>query len=149
MRTLVTLLSTFLLVGAYAGSASASNLFKSGVAGIAVAGQPVAGIAGGAPWDAEGEAKVNFRKRGGQSTLKVEVVGLVLVTPAVPADPVTTRREGSWPPPTILPPLRGGFPIPPRTCPERHSTARVAVPASPAPSPRSRRSRHCWQQLLT
>ncbi len=87
-RVAVTLLVGLFLVGVDAGSASARNLFKSDVAGIAVAGQTIAGIPGGAPWDAEGEAKVNFQKRSGVASLRAEVEGLVLVTPIIPADPV-------------------------------------------------------------
>ncbi len=85
MRTLLTLLSAFLLVGAFAGSASAQpDLFKTGVEGIQVAGQLIAGISGGAPWDvAEGSAKI---KPNGD--IKVEIEGLVLTTPIIPADPV-------------------------------------------------------------
>ncbi len=87
-RVAVTLLVGLFLAGVGAGNASARNLFKSEVAGIAVGGQTIAGIGGGAPWDAEGEAKVNFQKRSGLATLKVEVEGLVLVAPPIPADPV-------------------------------------------------------------
>ena len=83
MRIVVTLLSAFLLIGASAGIASASDLFKSGVEGIQVAGQMIAGISGGAPWDvADGAAKI---KPNGD--IKVEVAGLVLTTPIIPADP--------------------------------------------------------------
>jgi len=80
----VTLLGGILLVGISAGSASAEDLFKSRVEGIQVTGQLIAGIAGGAPWDvAEGRAKI--RPNG---DIKVELEGLVLTTPILPADPV-------------------------------------------------------------
>ncbi len=79
----VTLLGAIFLVGVSAGSASAQTLFESGVEGIQVAGQMIAGISGGAPWDvAEGEAKI--RPNG---NIKVTVAGLVLQTPIL-ADPV-------------------------------------------------------------
>ncbi len=84
MRTVVTLLSAFLLIGASAGIASASDLFKSGVEGIQVAGQMIAGISGGAPWDvADGVAKIKS-----DGDIKVEIEGLVLTTPIIAADPV-------------------------------------------------------------
>ncbi len=84
MRTVVTLLSAFLLIGASAGIASASDLFKSGVEGIQVAGQMIAGISGGAPWDvADGVAKIKP-----DGDIKVEIEGLVLTTPIIAADPV-------------------------------------------------------------
>ena len=85
MRTVVTLLGSFLLIGASAGSASAQPpVFNSGVEGIQVAGQLIAGISGGAPWDAaEGKAKIRAN-----GDIDVEVEGLVLTTPIIPADPV-------------------------------------------------------------
>ena len=85
MRILLTLLSAFLLVGVSAGSASAQpDLFKTEVVGIQVAGQLIAGISGGAPWDvAAGEAKI---KPNGD--VKVVVEGLVLQTPIIASDPV-------------------------------------------------------------
>ena len=84
MRTVVTLLSAFLLIGASAGIASASDLFESGVEGIQVAGQMIAGISGGAPWDvADGVAKIKP-----DGDIKVEIEGLVLTTPIIAADPV-------------------------------------------------------------
>ncbi len=84
MRTVVTLVSAFLLVGASAGTASAQTIFETGVEGNQVAGQMIAGISGGAPWDvAEGEAKIRAN-----GDIKVEVEGLVLTTPIIPADPV-------------------------------------------------------------
>ncbi len=85
MRTVVTLLSAFLLIGASAGIASAQpDLFKSGVEGIQVAGQMIAGISGGAPWDvADGAAKIRP-----DGDIKVELEGLVLTTPIIAADPV-------------------------------------------------------------
>ena len=80
----VTLLGTLLLAGVPAGSVSADTLFESGVAGIQVATQTIAGIAGGAPWDvAEGEARIESN-----GDLTVEVAELVLTTPIIPADPV-------------------------------------------------------------
>jgi hypothetical protein len=84
MRILFTLLSAFLLVGVSAGSASAQpDLFKTEVVGIQVAGQLIAGISGGAPWDvAAGEAKIKH------GDVKVVVEGLVLQTPIIASDPV-------------------------------------------------------------
>ncbi len=80
----VTLLGTLPLVGVPAGSASAQTLFESGVEGIQVATQTIAGISGGAPWDvAAGEATIRAN-----GDIKVEVEGLVLATPIIPADPV-------------------------------------------------------------
>ena len=77
-------LSALLLAGVLAGSASAQTLFESGVEGTQVATQTIAGIAGGAPWDvAAGEAKIRAN-----GDIKVEVAGLVLTTPIIPADPV-------------------------------------------------------------
>ena len=82
-RTLFTLLGAIFLVGVSAGSASA-QIFSSGVEGNQVAGQLIAGISGGAPWDvAEGEAKIQAN-----GDMEVEVEGLVLTTPIIPADPV-------------------------------------------------------------
>ncbi len=85
MRNLLTLLSAFLLVGASAGSASAQpDLFKTGVEGIQVAGQLIAGISGGAPWDvADGAAKIKP-----EGDIKVELEGLVLTAPIIASDPV-------------------------------------------------------------
>ena len=80
----VTLLGALLLVGVPAGSASAQTIFESGVEGIQVATQTIAGISGGAPWDVTaGEARIE-----GDGWLSVEVAGLVLTTPIIPADPV-------------------------------------------------------------
>ncbi len=80
----VTLLGMLLLVGVPAGSASAGALFESEVVGNQVATQTIAGISGGAPWDvATGEARIDSN-----GDLKVEVAGLVLATPIIPADPV-------------------------------------------------------------
>jgi len=80
----VTLLGTLLLAGVPAGSASAQTLFESGVEGIQVATQTIAGISGGAPWDvAAGEAQIRAN-----GDIKVDVEGLVLTTPIIPADPV-------------------------------------------------------------
>ncbi len=81
----VTLLGTLLLVGVPAGSASAQpDLFKTEVVGTQVAGQLIAGISGGAPWDvAAGEADIKSN-----GDLSVEVAGLVLATPIILADPV-------------------------------------------------------------
>ncbi len=80
----VTLLGAFLLIGASGGSASAQPLYESGVEGIQVAGQLIAGISGGAPWDVStGEATIRAN-----GDIDVEVAGLVLTTPIIPADPV-------------------------------------------------------------
>jgi hypothetical protein len=80
----VTLLGAFVLVGVSAGSASAQTLYESGVEGIQVGGQTIAGIGGGAPWDvAAGEARIES-----DGSFIVEVEGLVLTTPVIPADPV-------------------------------------------------------------
>ncbi len=80
----VTLVGALLLVGVPAGSASAQTIFETGVEGTQVAGQTIAGIGGGAPWDvAAGEARIESNGH-----LKVEVSGLVLTTPILPADPV-------------------------------------------------------------
>jgi hypothetical protein len=89
-RVAVALLAGLFLAGVGAGSASARDLLKTGVAGIQVGGQTIAGIGGGAPWDvAGGEVEVDFQKRNPAVLgLKVEVEGLVLVTPIIPADPV-------------------------------------------------------------
>ena len=83
-RTVVTLLGTLLLVGVSAGSASADPIFESGVEGIQVGGQTIGGVPGGLPWDvATGEAKIEAN-----GDIKVEITGLVLVAPPIPADPV-------------------------------------------------------------
>ncbi len=83
MRTVVTLVSAFLLVGVSAGSTSAQTIFETGVEGNQVAGQMIAGISGGAPWDvAMGEATILD-----DGDITVEVDGLVLQTPIL-ADPV-------------------------------------------------------------
>lgn len=80
----VTLLGALLLAGVPAGSASAQTIFESGVVGIQVAGQLIAGISGGAPWDvAAGEARIESN-----GDLTVEVAGLVLQTPIIASDPV-------------------------------------------------------------
>ncbi len=82
--TVVMVLGALLLAGVPAGNASAQILFESGVEGIQVGGQTIAGIAGGAPWDvAAGEARIES-----DGQLTVEVEGLVLATPIIPADPV-------------------------------------------------------------
>lgn len=83
-RTGVALLAVSALLVAPTGSAMAQTLFESGVEGIQVGGQMIAGIAGGAPWDvAAGEVGVEEDGR-----LRAEVQGLVLTTPIVAADPV-------------------------------------------------------------
>ena len=80
----VMLLGSLLLAGLPAGSTSAQTVFESGVVGIQVATQTIAGISGGAPWDvAAGQARIESN-----GDLTVEVAGLVLVTPIIPADPV-------------------------------------------------------------
>lgn len=80
----VALLAVSVLVVAPAGSAIAQTVFESGVEGIQVGAQTIAGIAGGAPWDvAVGETQIEDDGR-----LTVEVEGLVLTTPVVAEDPV-------------------------------------------------------------
>ena len=82
MRTLVTLLGAFLLAAVPAGSASARDLFKSGVAGKEVANQVIAGISPdvAAPWVVEeGEAKITTKGRSGNTKLEVDVEGLLLL----------------------------------------------------------------------
>ncbi len=116
----VTLLGTLLLVVVPAGSASAQT-FESGVEGIQVATQTIAGIAGGAPWDvAAGEARI--RSNG---DLKVEVEGLVLTTPIIPADPVfpvlgvcgslVCQKTGAGTPTNEQVATTGSFPLSPVT----------------------------------
>ncbi len=76
MRTVVTLLSAFLLVGVSAGSASALDLFKTGIVGKQVAFQEIAGISPdlAQPWVvASGEARID-----GNGRLEAEMLGLLL-----------------------------------------------------------------------
>ncbi len=83
-KAVVTLLGAFVLVGVSAASASAQTIFETGVEGVQVAGQMIAGIGGGAPWDvAAGQTKIQAN-----GDITVEVAGLVLQTPIIPADPV-------------------------------------------------------------
>jgi hypothetical protein len=83
-NTRVALLAVSVLVVAPVGRAMAQTLLESGVEGIQVGAQTIAGISGGAPWDvAAGEARIKEDGR-----LKVEVEGLVLTTPVVAEDPV-------------------------------------------------------------
>ena len=77
MRTLVTLLGAFLLVGASGGNAGASDLFESNLAGKQVAFQEIAGISPdvAGPWVvAEGEVEI-----GENGQLDMEVEGLLLL----------------------------------------------------------------------
>ena len=86
MRTLVTLLSAFLLVGVSAGSASADDLFESGIVGKQVAFQEIAGISPdlAQPWKvAEGKVKI-----GENGELDLDVKGLLLLDDTV--GPVVT-----------------------------------------------------------
>ncbi len=121
MSKLISLLGVFLLVGIPAGSASAQDLFKSEVEGIQVAGQLIAGISGGAPWDvAAGEARIESN-----GDLTVEVAGLVLTTPIIPADPVfpvlgvcgslVCQKTGAGTPTNELVATTGNFPLSPVT----------------------------------
>ncbi len=86
MRTLVTLLGAFLLVGASAGSASAQGtVFESGIVGKQVASQEIAGISPDVaqPWVvASGEARIQSNGR-----LRAEMSGLLLLDNTV--GPVT------------------------------------------------------------
>ncbi len=85
MRTLVTLLSAFLLVGVSAGSASADT-FESGIAGKQVAFQEIAGISPdlAQPWKvAEGEVEIDE-----DGKLELDVEGLLLLDDTV--GPVVT-----------------------------------------------------------
>ncbi len=80
MRTLVTLLSAFLLVGVSAGSASADT-FESGIAGKQVAFQEIAGISPdlAQPWKvAEGTVEI-----GEDGELDMDVKGLLLLDDTV------------------------------------------------------------------
>ena len=77
MKTLVTLLGAFLLVGASAGNGSASDLFESELAGKQVANQEIAGISPDVaqPWVvAEGEVEI-----GENGELDMDVEGLLLL----------------------------------------------------------------------
>ncbi len=77
MKTLVTLLGAFLLVGASAGNGSASDLFESELAGKQVANQEIAGISPDVaqPWVvAEGDVEI-----GNEGELDLEVEGLLLL----------------------------------------------------------------------
>lgn len=78
MRTLLTLLGAFLLVGASAGSASAQGtVFESGIVGKQVASQEIAGISPDVaqPWVvASGEARIQSNGR-----LRAEMSGLLLL----------------------------------------------------------------------
>ena len=121
-KGLVTLLGAFLLVGASAGSAGAQpDLFKTEVAGNQVAGQLIAGISGGAPWDvAAGASKIKAN-----GDIKVEVAGLVLTTPIIPADPVfpvlgvcgslVCQKTGAGDPTNEQVATTGNFPLSPVT----------------------------------
>ncbi len=88
-RGVVALMGAFLLAGAVVGTGSAegpnaATLFETGVEGIQVGGQAIAGIGGGAPWEVTaGQATI---REDGQLTMEVE--GLVLTTPIVAGDPV-------------------------------------------------------------
>ncbi len=85
MRTLVTLLGAFLLVGASAGSASAQTLFESGIRGKQVANQAIADLGPDAAiqWKvASGEARIES-----DGTLTGEMSGLLLLNNTV--GPVT------------------------------------------------------------
>ena len=76
MRTLLTLLGAFLLVGASAGSASADPLFESEIVGKQVAFQEIAGISPdlAQPW-VVASGKVEIATDG---TLEAEMSGLLL-----------------------------------------------------------------------
>ena len=77
MRNFITLLGAFLLVGASAGSASASDLFESNLAGKQVANQEIAGISPDVaqPWVvAGGEVEI-----GEDGKIELEVEGLLLL----------------------------------------------------------------------
>ncbi len=126
MRIFFTLLGAFLLIGASAGSASAQTLFESGVEGIQVATQTIAGISGGAPWDvAAGEVVIRETREKDGVRLKVEVEGLVLVTPFIPADPVfpvlgvcgslVCQKTGAGTPTNEQVATTGNFPLSPVT----------------------------------
>ena len=85
MRTLVTLLGAFLLVGASAGSASAQTLFESGIRGKQVATQAIAdlGTDMAQPWVvASGEVTIDS-----DGTLTADISGLLLLDNTV--GPVT------------------------------------------------------------
>ncbi len=86
MRTLVTLLSAFLLVGASAGSASARDVFKTEIVGKQVAFQEIAGISPdlAQPWKVAAGA-VKIQPNG---SLKAEMSGLLLLNDTV--GPVVT-----------------------------------------------------------
>ncbi len=78
MRTLVTLLSAFLLVGASAGSASARDVFKTEIVGKQVAFQEIAGLSPevAQPWVvASGEVKIQS-----DGNLKAVMSGLLLTS---------------------------------------------------------------------
>ncbi len=130
----VTLLGALLLVGVPVGSASAQTLFESGVEGIQVATQTIAGISGGAPWDvAAGEAKIRAN-----GDLKVEVEGLVLATPIIPADPVfpvlgvcgslVCQKTGAGTPTNEQVATTGSFPLSPVTG-DAEVDASITLPA--------------------
>ncbi len=130
----VTLLGTLLLVGVPAGSASAQSVFESGVEGIQVAGQMIAGISGGAPWDvAAGEARIRAN-----GDIKVEVEGLVLTTPILPADPVfpvlgvcgslVCQKTGAGNPTNEQVATTGSFPLSPVTG-DAEVDASITLPA--------------------
>jgi hypothetical protein len=130
----VALLGAFVLVGVSAGSASAQTIFESGVEGIRVAAQTIAGIAGGAPWDVgAGEARIR-----GNGDLKVEVEGLVLTTPILPADPVfpvlgvcgslVCQKTGADTPTNEQVAVTGSFPLSPVTG-DAEVDATVTLPA--------------------
>ncbi len=135
MRIFFTLLGAFLLIGASAGSASAQpTIFETGVEGIQVAGQLIAGISGGAPWDvAAGEAKIRAN-----GDIKVEVEGLVLATPIIPADPVfpvlgvcgslVCQKTGAGDPTNEQVATTGSFPLSPVTG-DAEVDASITLPA--------------------
>ena len=117
-----------------AGSANAENFIKSGVQGTQVGGQMIAGIVGGAPWDvAMGKAHL---KSNGQ--LKVEVVGLVLTTPIIAADPVfpilevcgslVCQKTAAGDPTNEQVATTGGFPLSPVTG-DAEVKATITLPA--------------------
>ncbi len=85
MRTLLTLLSAFLLVGASAGSARAQTLFESGIRGKQVANQAIADLGpdSAIEWKvASGEVRIES-----DGTLMAELSGLLLLNNTV--GPVT------------------------------------------------------------
>ncbi len=78
MRTLLTLLGAFLLVGASAGSASADTVFESEIVGKQVAFQEIAGLSPevAQPWVvASGEVTIDD-----DGDLKAEMSGLLLTS---------------------------------------------------------------------